>query len=356
MIKNFIHKKNKKTILIVDDAVENLKLLAEILRDDYVVKVAKEGKKAVELVNSDNSINLILLDVVMPEMDGFETSRLIKENKATHHIPIIFLTGLNDAENEAMGFKLGGADFITKPFNVEVIKARIKTHLALQEEQQKVEELLKVLLPEKVIHQLIHSGKYSPELHTNTTIMFCDLIDFTKLSATLSPEALVEEMSEIFYKFDEIVYKNNGIRIKTIGDGYLAITGLGINDTSHAENMVNTGIEIIEYLENKSANNDVQWKCRIGIHSGEVISGIIGKQRFQFDIMGDNVNIASRIESNAVSMKVTITEETHSLLPKEKFNINSIGEVFIKGKGDYTLFTVENQAVPEEVCSTVQLA
>ncbi|MBL4704402.1 MAG: response regulator [Flavobacteriales bacterium] len=331
--------KEIETVLIVDDSVENLKLLSGLLKDKYTIKVAKDGKKAVEIVSADPDVDLVLMDVMMPVMDGFEASRSIKNNPSTQHIPIIFLTGLNEVKDETKAFEAGAADFITKPFNVEVVKARIRTHLDLQKERHRANELLKVLLPENVIYQLINKGKYEPEVHKETSVLFCDFVGFTKISSVLPAKVLVDELSDIFTEFDDIIARNNGIRIKTIGDGYMAATGIGNNDKGHADNLVKAGLQIIDYLNLRNSASNLIWECRIGIHSGEIISGIIGKTRFQFDIMGDNVNIASRVESSGKLMKVTITNTTRNLL-SENFNAISIGEVNLKGKGEMLLFVV----------------
>ena len=131
MTDKFAPSKTVKSILIVDDSAMNLQLLAGVLKDDYKIKVAKDGQKAVDIVNSDPSVNLILMDVQMPNMDGFEAINLIKENPSTEHIPVISLTGLNDADNKSKGLKAGAIDFIVKPFNSEIVKACIKSHLGV---------------------------------------------------------------------------------------------------------------------------------------------------------------------------------------------------------------------------------
>ena len=130
---NFFHQSDQlETILVVDDSVENLQVLTALLRDKYKVKVAKSGLKALEILETDASVQLILLDIMMPEMDGYEVCEKIKSSSVTSKIPVIFLTALNESSDETKGFKAGGADFITKPFNAVVVLARIGIHLELQ--------------------------------------------------------------------------------------------------------------------------------------------------------------------------------------------------------------------------------
>lgn len=328
------------TILVVDDSVENLQVLSALLRDKYKVKVAKNGAKALEILEIDPSIDLILLDIMMPDVDGYEVCKQIKANPSTAKIPVIFLTALNESSDETKGFRAGGADFITKPFNADVVMARIRTHLDLQVERRRADDLLRVLLPDNVIAALIEKGSYAPETHTNASVLFCDLVGFTTISARLTPHELIQELTEIFTAYDDLAVTHNVARIKTIGDAYMAVAGIGSNNDAHARDLVNFGLAMVNYLQEKNSNSPIEWKCRIGIHSGEIISGVVGKSRFQFDVMGDNVNIAARVESNGRPMSVAITEETKSLLLPEQFQFEALGSVYLKGKGERDLYLV----------------
>ena len=326
-------------VLIVDDAAENLQVLSGLLKDKYRVKIAKNGEKAIELTNATEKPNLILLDVVMPGMSGFEVCAQLKSDDSTKNIPVIFITALNESADETKGFSVGGADFIAKPFHPEVVLARIQTHIELQAAKQKSDTLLKVLLPENVVNDLINKGKHIPEIHNNVSILFFDFVGFTNMTTQMNPQDLIEELSGIFTDFDEICSKHHATRIKTIGDAYMATTGLGNDDSNHAINLVKTGIDFINYLNHRNQTSAYKWQCRIGIHSGSVIAGIIGKNRFAYDILGDDVNIAAKVESAGVPMKVTITEATKQLCANE-FVSESIGKVMLKRRGEMELFVV----------------
>jgi CheY-like chemotaxis protein len=326
-------------VLVVDDAVENLQVLSGLLKDKYRIKIAKNGEKALELANASEKPNLILLDVVMPGMSGFEVCAQLKSDESTKNIPVIFITALNEATDETKGFSVGGADFIAKPFHPEVVLARIQTHIELQAAKQKSDTLLKVLLPENVVNDLINKGKHIPEIHNNVSILFFDFVGFTNMTTQMNPQVLIEELSGIFTDFDEICSKHHATRIKTIGDAYMATTGLGTDDKNHAVNLVNTAIDFINYLNSRNQTAAYKWQCRIGVHSGSVIAGIIGKNRFAYDILGDDVNIAAKVESAGVPMKVTITEATKQLCANE-FISESIGKVMLKRRGEMELFVV----------------
>ena len=336
---SIIHSSSEKnTLLIVDDSAENLQILNALLKDEYKLKMAKSGEKAIEIASQVPQPDLILLDVIMPGADGFEVCLALKNNPSTALIPVIFLTALNEVADETRGFKVGGADFITKPFNPEIVKARIKTHLELQAERRKSQELLKVLLPENVVQDLISKGSHSPEYKEDVSIMFCDFVGFTSISARLSPQELIEELSDIFGEFDRICEIHGATRIKTIGDAYMAATGLD-GAPSHAKLLTKTAKAFIDYLHQRNKTSNQQWQCRIGIHSGNVIAGIIGKSRFIYDIVGDDVNIAARVETAGTPMKITLTLNTLQLLDSDH-KASSIGNVYLKGKGEMELFVL----------------
>ena len=330
---------DKPQLLIVDDSAENLQVLNALLKDHYRLKLAKSAAKCLEIAQQEPQPDLILLDVIMPEMDGFQVCEALKANPRTAAIPVIFLTALNEVADETKGFRVGGSDFITKPFNPDIVKARIRTHLDLQYERKKSNELLRVLLPDAVVHDLIQHGTHKPQIKENVSILFCDFVGFTPISAALSPEELINELSDIFSAFDTICEENNTTRIKTIGDAYMAVSGIHQPTEEHAFNLVKTALSFIEYLEKRNETSSQEWRCRIGVHSGKVIAGIIGKTRFIYDIMGDDVNIAARTESAGSPMKVTITPATHSLV-QGQFKLQSAGISHLKGKGEMELFHI----------------
>ncbi len=329
----------KPLLLIVDDSSENLQVLNALLKDDYRLKLTKSSIKGIEIAQQMPKPDLILLDVIMPEMDGFQVCEHLKANPETSAIPIIFLTALNEVADETKGFQKGGSDFITKPFNPDIVKARIQTHIDLQRERKKSNELLRVLLPDAVVSDLINLGKHAPQIKENVSILFCDFVGFTTISASMSPEELINELSDIFGAFDNICEKNKATRIKTIGDAYMAVSGLHELDAKHALNLVKTGLDFIAYLNQRNEQQTRKWQCRIGIHSGKVIAGIIGKTRFIYDVVGDDVNIASRVESAGSPMSVTTTTETIKQIGSD-LPYESLGMIHLKGKGEMALFRI----------------
>ena len=325
-------------ILLVDDSVENLKLLSALLADKYAVKVAKDGKTALRLLDEDEEIRLILLDVEMPGMDGFEVCQKIKQNPRTKHIPIIFLTGRDDHESEVAGLLVGGVDYITKPFKPEIIMARIGSQWAIQAQKQRADGLLEILLPETVIKSLLVNGFHLPEDHDHASVLFFDLVGFTQASNKMEAKQLFSDLSTLFGIFDELTNKYGVQRIKTLGDGYLAVSGVDGNKNLHAARLAAMGLEMVAQVTNYSDKGVHPWQCRIGLNSGPMMSGIVGNTRFQFDVIGDTVNTASRVESEGKLMALTVTAEFLDALGDISFEARSIGLCELKGKGERELF------------------
>lgn len=333
-------KREAPTILIVDDSSESISLMVGLLDDEYKIKVAKSGEKALELLSKSPLPDVILLDVIMPGLNGHDVGRQLKQDQRTEHIPVIFLTALNDSENEAKGFELGAADYISKPFNPTIFKARIKTQMALVQEKKKTQHLLENFLPKKVIQNLVNSGASTPEHVANISLIFCDLVGFTKITEQLSKEELLDELSEIFSTFDVVMDAFGGQRLKTVGDAYIGSIGMQSAVSDHADKAVNAALDMIDQLAIRNTNGGPEWKIRVGIHSGSVIAGIVGKSRYQYDIFGDDVNMAARVESVSSPMKVTISDQTRALLQDPHFVIEPRGKIDLKGKGERELFFV----------------
>ena len=329
----------KQTVLVVDDATENIDVIVGLLKDQYRVKAAINGIKALKIVDK-NPPDLILLDIMMPEMDGYEVITNLKSNASTREIPVIFLTGKTEVSDETKGFELGAIDYISKPFNPAVVKARVNTHMELVLQRKKTEQLLANILPEKVIQELKETGGSKPDLFENVSVLFSDFVDFTDISSGITPELLISELSDIFTKFDEIIEANNCERIKTIGDAYLAVSGMPNEDPYHAKNIVKAAKEMVDYLKERNATSELIWKTRIGIHSGPIVAGIVGTKKYLYDIFGDSVNTASRVETASEPMKISISQSTYELV-SDSFTLTPRGPIELKGKGELNLYFVD---------------
>ncbi|MBI9099266.1 MAG: response regulator [Spirochaetaceae bacterium] len=329
----------KSRVLIVDDIEENLKVLTETLTEEgFYPLQAKSGERAIAIARKAQP-DLILLDIKMPGMDGYETIGKLKEDPETAAIPVIFISALNQIEDKVKGFTSGAVDYVSKPFQKEEVIARVGTHLKLRKalrnveaEKEKSEKLLLNVLPSRVAEELKETGTSKPHLFKNVTLLFSDFVGFTPLSAIMEPERLINKLNEMFTVFDEIMDKHNCERIKTIGDAYLAVSGIPDENPDHALNIVNAAIDMKNYLLKDGENSSNPWQVRIGIHSGSVVGGIVGTKKYIYDIFGDSVNTASRMECHSEPNRINISEATWSLV-KDKFSFEKRDPVEVKGKG-----------------------
>ena len=209
-------------------------------------------------------------------------------------------------------------------------------------ERDKNEQLLLNTLPLKVVSDLKLYGKTEPEKFDNVTVYFSDVAGFTTLSTGLDPAFLISELNDIFTAFDDIMQECECERIKTIGDAYLAVCGMPQKNEKHAQNMIRAALKNIEYLKERNKKTEIQWHIRVGIHSGSVVGGIVGVKKYIYDVFGDTINTAARMESNGEPMRVNVSETSYYLV-KEEFNFTKRQPMEIKGKGVMNMFFVENK-------------
>lgn len=226
------------------------------------------------------------------------------------------------------------------------VKTILKNSAALKEEKQKSDKLLLNILPEEVAGELKSKGSADAKLFDHVTVLFTDFVNFTTVSERLSPQQLVDELNTCFKAFDEILSEYNIEKIKTVGDAYLAVAGLPSANASHAEVVVCAALEIRDFMQNrKSLVGNSTFEIRIGIHSGNVVAGIVGVKKFAYDIWGDTVNIAARMEQSSEAGKVNISESTY-LLILDKFSCEFRGEIEAKNKGLLKMYFVNEAKSP----------
>jgi class 3 adenylate cyclase len=333
-------------ILIVDDIEENLKVLTDTLVErGYYPLQAKNGQRALQIAKKAQP-ELILLDIKMPDMDGYETIAALKADPETVDIPVIFISALNQIEDKVKGFRAGAVDYVSKPFQKEEVAARVGTHLtlraaqkAVEAERQKSEKLLLSILPASVASELKESGSSEPQFFPEVTILFSDLVDFTSQSEKLDPKTLLGELNALFSGFDEIMERHGCERIKTIGDAYFAVCGMPEKNPDHAFSMVQAAREMLAFLAERNASSPVRWEMRVGIHSGSVVAGIVGCRKYIYDVFGDSVNTASRMESNSEPGRINVSAVTRELLG-DRVEARERETVEVKGKGFMKMYFI----------------
>jgi class 3 adenylate cyclase len=213
----------------------------------------------------------------------------------------------------------------------------------LHAERRKSEELLLNTLPRKIADELKQTGKVKPVYYQSASILFTDFKDFTKLAEQLTPEELVEELDYCFSSFDMIIEAHNLEKLKTIGDSYMCVGGSPTPNPTHAIDAVLAALQIQAFMgwrrQEKIQNNQPYWEIRIGIHSGPLLAGVIGKKKFTYDVWGDAVNIASRMESSSLPGAINISKSTFELV-KDLFDCEYRGKIAVKNKGDIDMYFV----------------
>jgi class 3 adenylate cyclase len=344
-------------LLVVDDNHQNRDILKLLLtQQGYNVKLAEGGVAALETVRSSN-FDLVLLDILMPGMDGYHVLRTIKADPQLKHLPIIMISGLDQIENVIRCIELGAEDFVPKPFNPVLLRAKIdaclekkrlrdqdRAHLLrLRAEQEKSESLLLNILPKPIADRLKTGENTIVDYFSDVTVLFADLVDFTQLSSHLSPTEVVRSLNEIFSEFDRLVDHLQVEKIKTVGDAYMAVAGLPRKRDDHAPVMVQLGLRMNESIQKINAERGTNLQLRIGIASGPVIAGIIGRRKFIYDLWGDTVNSASRMESQGAPGEIQITETTYQKV-HTLFSCKHRGRIEIKGKGEMQTYLVQKSA------------
>ena len=338
-------------ILVVDDTPANIQSLSATLKaKGYQISVATNGKQALEVV-ARVPPDLILLDVMMPEMDGFETCRRLKANEAWRHIPVIFLTAKTETADIVQGFELGAVDYVAKPFNAHELLARVNTHLTMDElrrslaeknaELARAHELVRRAFGRYVSEEVATSILQSPEglelggEERQVTILMSDLRGFTAMAARLTPRQVIEFLNLYLESMVEVIGRYQGTIDEIIGDAILVIFGAPVACEEHAAKAVACGLamqlamtEVNRRLAEKGA---AELEMGIGIHTGRVIVGNIGSERrTKYAAVGSNVNLAGRIESFTSGGQLLISESTRAQIAAP---LRIDGEFTVEPKG-----------------------
>lgn len=209
----------------------------------------------------------------------------------------------------------------------------------LQREKDRVEKLLLNIMPRAVYEEMRDSGFTTPQRFDDATILMLDFVGFTDMAISRDPTALITELNDIFTVFDRIVEHFGCDRMKTIGDAYMAVSGLPEANADHAESLARAAVRMRRYIEKRNASHAEQWYCRIGMHSGPVIGSIVGVQKYVYDVFGPGVNLASRMEELAEPMQILVSADSYELI-KTDFELSDLGEHDVKGFGSQRVFAL----------------
>ena len=375
------------SILIVDDSADSRRLITLMLEAAGYsgLRTAASAREAFRLLSRSDpagaapEVELILMDVLMPETDGIAACRQIKATECLRDIPIIMVTGNPDAESLQGAFAAGAMDYITKPLHRGELLARVRSalrlkhemdhrkareqelleatrqleeankrleqamvalddkHRLLQEEQERSERLLLNILPKPIADLLKQGQRVIADSAAEVTVLFADIVDFTQLSARLVAGEVVALLNEVFSGFDRLAEKHGLEKIKTIGDAYMAVGGLPTPRPDHAEAVAEMALDMQRELAAHTTATGQELRVRIGIHTGPVIAGVMGTKKFIYDLWGDTVNTASRMESHGLAGGIQVTAATYEKL-RDKYEFRERGMVLVKGKGEMVTY------------------
>ncbi len=336
------------TILIVDDELTNLDIIDKILQQSsHKTFTAESGADALKILkNESDKIDLILLDLIMPKVNGIDLLKKLKDDSNTYHIPIIMLSALDEIETIVECISMGADDFLIKPVNRILLHARLNNALEkkyfhdkeikyqerIKKEQIKSDNLLLNILPATIAERLKDGETLIADDIESATVLFADLTGFTKLSSSINAKDIVMLLNSVFSKFDELLAKHSLEKIKTIGDNYMLAGGIPSPSEDHATSVAEMALDMLNALPeiNKQTQNNIQ--IRIGINSGPVSAGVIGKKKFIYDLWGDTVNVASRMEKYGEESQIHVNETTYELL-NDMYQFKKRELLTIPGKG-----------------------
>jgi class 3 adenylate cyclase len=319
-------------VLVVDDSEEIRSLLQLFLTDaGYDVRLAEDGIEALASV-AENPPDLVLLDIEMPNMDGFEACARLQADEKTRDIPIIFLTSLSSLEHIARGFDLGAVDYVTKPFSEAELLARVKTHLRLRQALQRLDQLAldlsKYLSPR--VYASIFRGETDVRIESRQkplTISFIDIVDFTPQVEAREPAELTAWLNNYFNEMAEIVARYGGTLDKYIGDAILVFFGAP-ESLGEREDAIQC-VRMAEEMQHRARELGIG--IRVGISSGECTAGNFGSElQMSYTIIGREVNVASRLQVESSPGKILISESTFQLI-KNDIACTLNAEIQVKG-------------------------
>jgi adenylate cyclase len=341
-------------VLLVDDQTLIAKIVERYLASssDIVLEYRRDAASALDAAATFRP-TVILQDLVMPDVEGLDMVRRFRELPVTKHVPVVVLSSLEEPAIKAQLFAGGAADYLVKPPEAVELIARIQVHseayhrliernqafaaleksLAdLKVEREKSERLLRAILPAVVAERLKEGPGTIADAFPAVSVLFADLAGFTHFSRDADPRAIVELLDEVFSAFDHLAVEAGVEKIKTIGDAYMAVAGVPESRADHADAIARMALAMDAAFSRLATDKGIPLGLRIGIHSGPVVAGVIGNQKFSYDLWGDTVNVASRLESHGLPGRIHVSAQTRSLLG-DRYRFEDRGDVELKGKG-----------------------
>lgn len=329
-------------ILVVDDNEDNRVMLQMRLETcGYLnIAAAANGREALERMRAD-PVDLLLLDIMMPEIDGYGVLEEMKADTDLRSIPVIVISAVEDIASVVRCIELGATDYLPKPFNPVLLKARIDSCIervrykaqetaylqSIEKEQQRADQLLATVLPRPIARALKYNGRLPPQRYDGVTVLFCDVVGFTAYSERNPPELVFAELERLVEHFEALAEKHGLEKIKMVGDAFMATAGLLAPHDCPVFAATACGLEMVAAAPSFGGG----WNVRVGIDHGPVSAGIMGGVQFQYDVWGDTVNTAARIEGNGRPGTVNLSGRAWVHL-RQRGQGRSLGLVDLRGK------------------------
>jgi adenylate cyclase len=325
-------------LLVVDDNKVNRILLARGLeRQGHNVETAENGKQALERLRSD-SFDLVLLDIEMPEMDGYQVLEICLQDPDLRDIPIIMTSSLDEIDSVVKCVELGAEDYLNKPVNPILLRARVNASLEKKRLRDEQRKLFRTFATREVADELLRTGFSLGGKYVDATVLFADIRSYTGYAEKEDPTEIIELLNSYFALMFDAITGHHGTVNQMVGDGLMAIFGAPIARQGHREEAVRAAIEMMSLLEGfnqeQALLNKTQIQIGIGIATGRMIAGYTGTQhRATYTCIGDTVNLAKRIEDHTktVGHPILIDQYTREGLPEE-IEVEALGAVLFRGK------------------------
>jgi adenylate cyclase len=350
-------------ILVVDDQPANVLLLERMLAGaGYTSVTSTLDPAAVQGLHQEHRFDLILLDLQMPVMDGFQVMEGLKSLEQGGYLPVVVITAQPDHKLRAL--KAGAKDFIAKPFDVAEVLTRVHNMLEVRllyaeirrknEElkklfdqvvaERKVSERLALHVPaDSIAARLMARPDVTAESFDVATVLIADVVGFADETPALGAELLTPMLEEIFGGFDRLVKTRGMKKIKTLGNSYMAAAGVPLRSPDHAAQAAHLALDMTDSLERYNEDTGHKFQVRIGIATGAVVAGVIGRRMFLYDVWGDAVNAACRMESHGVAGRVQVSESTRNMLDTP-FELEERGALEVDGQGELKTWFVAGRA------------
>jgi class 3 adenylate cyclase len=327
-------------LLVVDDnKVNRLLLVRGLEQQGHSVAFAENGRQALERLRAE-AFDLVLLDIEMPEMDGFQVLEQFLEDPNLRNIPVIMVSAMDELDGVVKCIEMGAEDYLTKPPNPVLLRARVSASLEKKRLRDQQRKLFRTFATSQVAEELLQKGLSLGGVHVDASVMFTDIRGFTSLTERHDPSEIIDLLNNYFALMFDAIEAHGGVVNQIIGDGLMAVFGAPVHRPDHCEQAVRAGLEMLELLAEfnlqQAALNAPQLKIGVGISSGQMVAGYAGtKDRATYTCIGDSVNLAARLETHTkmAGRPILVDEDTRRNLPAE-IPVEPLGDMLFKGKSE----------------------